>query len=142
VQGSAIVNDDVAVVLGGSECRTGVWVVSRGEQGDVGQLQDRFIEQMTHFDRQVCSLSYDLVCWAVEHPCALFMAWLAISKVGAAVWVLVVAQVVIFRLFGSGVVAVVDGDVAASLGGSRCETGGCGGSWSAVGQPGIQCQHS
>ena len=42
----------------------------------------------------------------------LFVAWWAVSKVGAAVWVLVVAQVVVFRPFGSDVVAIVDGDVA------------------------------
>ena len=53
----------------------------------------------------------------------LFAAWLAISR--ADVWVLVIAQVVIFQPFVSGVVAVVDGDVVVAGGGSGCKTRGC-----------------
>ena len=41
-----------------------------------------------------------------------FTASLAISGVAAAVWVLVITQAVIFWLFGSGVIAIVDGDMA------------------------------
>jgi hypothetical protein len=70
------------------------------------------------------------------------MAWLAVSKVGAAIWVLVVTQVVVFWPFGSDVVATVDSDVAASLGGSGCRTGDWGGGWGTIGRPGIQCCRS
>jgi hypothetical protein len=40
----------------------------------------------------------------------------AVTKETASVWVLDVAQVVIFRPFGSGVIAVGDGDVAVTTG--------------------------
>ena len=55
-----------------------------------------------------------------------FTAWVVVSRVGAAVLVLVVAKVAVFRPFGSGVAAVVDGDVAAERRGSGLERGGCG----------------
>ena len=67
---------------------------------------------MSLFDEQTCSSSRNSVVWVLGVPCTSFIAWLAVSKVGAAVWVLVVAQVVIFWPFGSDVIAVVDGDVA------------------------------
>ena len=53
-----------------------------------------------------------------------------------------VAQIGIFWLFASGVVAVVDGDVAASVGSSGLDKGGWEGGWCAVDWPGIQCCHS
>jgi hypothetical protein len=84
-------------------------------QGEPG----RSIKQLTRLDERVCSSSCDLVCWAVGHRCGLWLAWVAVSKVAVAVWVLVVAQVVVFRPFASGVVAVIDGDVAVMLGFSR-----------------------
>ena len=62
-----------------------------------------------------------------------FTAWVVVSRVRAAVLVLVVAQVVVFRPFGSDVVAVVDGDVVAERGGWRCGTGGW---WSGRGELG------
>ena len=47
--------------------------------------------------------------------------------------VLVVAKVAVFRPFGSGVAAVVDGDVAVIKGCSGCKLGGWGLCWGAVG---------
>ena len=67
---------------------------------------------MTHFDEQTCSSSRNSVVWVLGVLSMSFVAWWAVSKVGAAVWVLVVAQVVVFRPFGSDVVAIVDGGVA------------------------------
>jgi hypothetical protein len=84
-------------------------------QGEPGHS----VEQSTRLDERVCLSSCDSVCWAVGRRRGLWLAWVAVSKVAVAVWVLVVAQVVIFQPFASGVVAVVDGDVAVVLGVSR-----------------------
>jgi hypothetical protein len=54
--------------------------------------------------------------------------------------VLVVAQVVVPSVVAAGVVAVVDGDVAVARCGSRCETGGLGVGWGAVGRFGSMCR--
>jgi hypothetical protein len=77
------------------------------------------IEQSTCLDKRVCLLSCDSVCWAVDHCCGLWLAWVAVSKAAVAIWVLVVAQVVIFQPFASGVIAIIDSDVAVVLGVSR-----------------------
>jgi hypothetical protein len=53
---------------------------------------------------------------------------------------LVVAQVVVFRPCGSDVVAAVDSDVAASLGGSGCGTGDWGGGWGTIGRLARVCR--
>ena len=70
----------------------------------------------------------------------LFAAWWAISAVCAVAWVLDEALDFIFRPFGSEVVAVTDGDVAASLGGSGGGTGGWGVSSGAVARLGSVCR--
>ena len=44
----------------------------------------------------------------------------------------------VFQPFASGAIAIIDGDMAALLGGSELEKGGWGGGWGAVGWPGIQ----
>ena len=116
--------------------------MGRGELGGVNDIperrcrfwgrQGRFIEQTTHFDEQTCSLSRNSIVWVLGVPCTSFIAWLAVSKVGAAVWVLVVAQVVVFRPFVSDVVAVVDGDVAVEWRGLGLEGRGCGSCWGSV----------
>jgi hypothetical protein len=97
-------------------------------QGEPG----RSIEQSTCLDERVCSSSCDSVCWAVGRHCGLWLAWVAVSKVAVAIWVLVVAQVVVFRPFASGVVAIVDGDIAVVLGVSR-GTGDRGTCWGVLG---------
>ena len=66
------------------------------------------------------------VCWVADRRCGLSTAWVVVSRVGAAVLVLVVAKVAVFRPFGSGVAAVVDGDVAVERRGSGLDRGGCG----------------
>jgi hypothetical protein len=116
--------------------------VDWGQQGGVGGLLVRHlefqgepgcsIEQSMRLDEHVCSLSCDSVCWAVGCCCGLWLAWVAVSKVAVAVWVLVVAQVVVFQLFASGVVAVVDSDIVVVLGVSR-GTGDRGMCWGVLG---------
>jgi hypothetical protein len=116
--------------------------VDWGQQGGVGGLlvrrlefqgePGRSIEQSMRLDERVCSSSCDLVCWAVGRRCGLWLAWVAVSKVAVAVWVLVIAQVVVFRLFASGVVAIVNGDVVVVLGVSR-GTGDRGTCWGVLG---------
>jgi hypothetical protein len=69
-------------------------------------------------DGRVCLSLCDSVCWAIDHCCWLWLAWVAVSEVVAAIWVLVVAQVVVFQPFASSVVAIVNGDVV-MLGVSR-----------------------
>jgi hypothetical protein len=97
-------------------------------QGEPG----RSIEQSTCLDKRICSSLCDSVCWAVGHRCRLWLAWVAVSKVAVAVWVLVIAQVVVFQPFASGVVAVVDGDIVVVLGVSR-GTGDRGTCWGVLG---------
>ena len=80
------------------------------------------------------------VPWAVDWVCVSSMAWGWISEVATVVWVLDVAQVVVFRPFGSGVVALVDGDVVVVLGGSDCKGRGCGASRGVVDQLGAVCR--
>jgi hypothetical protein len=97
---------------------------------------------MVHSDEHAHITLHNGISWAVDSRSASLMAWLAVFKVEAAIWVLVVTQVVIFWPFGSNVIAVVDSDVAASLEGSGCGTGSWGGGCGTVDQPGIQCHHS
>jgi hypothetical protein len=99
------------------------------------------IEQTTRFGEHVSSSWRSSVVWAVDGLCASFTAWLAVSRVGAAIWVLVVAQVAVFQPFGSDVVAVVDGDVAVAGKGLGHEIRGLGVCLGAVGRIGSVCHH-
>ena len=85
-----------------------------------------------HFNEQTCTSSRNSFVWVLGVPCTSFIAWLAVSKVGAAVWVLVIAQVVIFQPFVSDVVAVVDGDVAVEWRGLGLKRRGCGSCWGSI----------
>jgi hypothetical protein len=75
-------------------------------------------------DEHVCTTSHNGVSLVAHRCCGLSGAWVVASKVAVAVWVLVVTQVVIFQLFASGVIAVVDGDIAVAVGGPGSKTSG------------------
>jgi hypothetical protein len=125
---------DVAVDEGGSGHGTGNRGTSWGELDGVRGLLDhrlefrgeqgRSVEQTTRSNERVCTSSCNSVCWALDRRRGRLLAWVAVSEVVVSVWVLDVAQVVVFRPFASGVVAVVDGDVAVAVGGSGSETRG------------------
>ena len=63
---------------------------------------------MSRFDEHTCSSSRGSVCWVADRRCGLSTAWVVVSRVRAAILVLVVTKVAVFRPFGSGVAAVVD----------------------------------
>ena len=48
------------------------------------------------------------------------MAWLAISEMSVAVWMIAVAQIVVLGVVVAVVVMVINDDVAVYMGGSRC----------------------
>ena len=81
------------------------------------------------------------ICWGVDHLPVSFIPWRWISWVTAVVWMLDIAQVIVFWLFGSGVVAVVDGDMVVVLGGLDCKRRVCGVSRGAVDRLGAVCHH-
>ena len=74
-----------------------------------------------------------LICTAMGHRVALITAWLAVSGISVAVWVLTVARIVISVVL---VIVVVDCDVAVSTGGSGSGTR-C---WGVVCQLGSVCR--
>jgi hypothetical protein len=129
----------VSMLMVGAVVMTMMATVSVWVELMVGDI--RFVEYITHSIERVFSSSCSSVVWAVDSLCASFIARERISGVTAVVWVLDVAQVVIFRLFASGVVAVFDGDVAVAWGGSRCGTGGWGTSWGWLGRLGGVLEH-
>jgi hypothetical protein len=71
-----------------------------------------------------------------------FMAWLAVSEVGVAGWVLAVVQVDVLGAIAAAVGTVVDDDVAVAVSGSGCERRGWGLGWGGVGWSGSWCLHS
>jgi hypothetical protein len=83
--GSAVVDDDVAVALGVSRCRTGVMESGRGELGGADGFpglrcrswgwEGRSVKYTTRLDERSCSSSRELVCCAVDGLCGLFTAW-------------------------------------------------------------------
>ena len=80
--------DDMAVRQGGLGCRIGDWSTCRGELGGADgfpELHCRSWGWQGCFDKP-CSLSHNSVVWVLGVPCMLFVAWLAISKVGAVVF--------------------------------------------------------
>jgi hypothetical protein len=122
------------------------WGATVGEQGCVGGLLDcrcscvgGFVEYTTRSEERVRTTSRNGVSLVAHHCCGLSGAWVVASEVAVAVWVLVVAQVVVFRPFASGVVAVVDGDVAVAVGGPGSETSGHRVCRGAVGRLGRVC---
>ena len=84
------------------------------------------IEGMTHSGERVCTTLCTSIFWAVGHSSTSSAASLAISEVGGAVWVLNKALVTVSEVFAVAEAAVVGGDVAVVLGGSRFGTGGVG----------------
>ena len=130
----------------GSWWLMGAWGASRGELGGAGEVLDRrwglqrhqdlSIEQTACSCECICSLSCGSVCWAVFHCCTSLMAWGWISGVTVVVWVLDVTVVVIFWLFSSGVVAIVDDDMVLAVCGSGVGTGEGGTSWGQLGDMG------
>jgi hypothetical protein len=70
-----------------------------------------------------------------------FTAWLAVSEVGVAGWVLAVVQVDVLGAVAAAVGTVVDDDVAVAVSGSGCERRGWGLGWGAVGWLGSECRH-
>jgi hypothetical protein len=70
-----------------------------------------------------------------------FTAWLAVSEVGEAAWMLAVVQVNVLGVVVAVFVTVVGGDVAVATVCSRREVGGQGVSRGVVGWPGIECRH-
>jgi hypothetical protein len=69
-----------------------------------------------------------------------FTAWLAVSEVGVAGWVLAVVQVDVLGAVAVAVGTVVDDDVAVAVSGSGCERRGWGLGWGAVGRLGSVCR--
>ena len=57
---------------------------------------------------------------AIDHCWVLVTAWLAVSEVSVAVWMIAVAQIVVLGVVVAVVVTVIDGDVVVYMGGSRC----------------------
>ena len=88
------------------------------------------------FDVHSCSLSHELFSWAAECCHVPFSAGISISGVLAGVWVLVNALLVVLEVVVAGLAAVVGGDVAVALGGSRLEMGVWGTSWGELGRLG------
>jgi hypothetical protein len=105
-------------------------------------LQGSSVEQTTRFDERSCSSSRESVSSAVDSPCTSVTTSLTVSGVSAAIWILDDALVVVFRVVAVVFVAVVGGDVAVAMGGSGCETRGCGGCRGAVGRLGSECRRS
>jgi hypothetical protein len=131
---AAVVDDDMAVVRRGSRCGLGVWGTSWGEPGAAGGLlglrlkfwgeRVRFVEQTTRSNKRVCTSSCNSVCWATDRRGTLVTAWLAVSEVVRADWVLTAALAVISKVVVAGVAAAVGGDVAVVQGCSRHEKRG------------------
>jgi hypothetical protein len=69
-----------------------------------------------------------------------FTAWLAVSEVGGAVWVLDTAIDVVSRGVVAGVATVVSSDVAVGRRGSECARRGWGLGWGVVGRLGSVCR--
>jgi hypothetical protein len=144
------VDDDVATLVGGCRYATGIcgtsWVVQGGVGGGSSRRcrwwgwRSRSVGYTTRSGERVCSSSCNSVCWAVGGRRGLSGARVAISGVVGAVWVLTVAQVVVSRVVSAGNVGVGSGDVAVAGCGSRCETGGLGVDWGAVGRFGSVCR--
>jgi hypothetical protein len=129
-------------------CEAGVTGASRGELGGVGGLLDRrcsclggFVEYTTRSEECVRTTSRNGISLVAHRCCGLSGVWVVASKVAVAVWVLVITQVVVFRLFASGVIAVVDGDMAVAVGGPGSETSGHRVCRGAVGRLGRVCRH-
>ena len=133
----------------GSWCITEARGSSWGQRGSVGGGIGRrwrwpgcFVKGTTRSDERIRTPSCSSVFWAVDSPCALLIAWLAVSEVQAAVWVLDEALAVISELAVVDAAVVVGGDVAVATGGSGCKRRGwrlgCGG----VGWSGGWCRHS
>ena len=72
------------------------------------------------FDDCKALLLIVLVCMAINHRWVLVTAWLAISEVLVAIWMLAVAQIVVLGVVVAVVVMVVNGDVAVYMECSRC----------------------
>jgi hypothetical protein len=81
------------------------------------------------FNECVCLSSRSSIFCAVDCSCMSFTASLTVSSVLAGVWVLDDTLLIISEAVASGVVAVVDCDVAVEWGGSGYGTGG----WGSVG---------
>jgi hypothetical protein len=77
----------------------------------------------------------------VDHCCGLLLAWVALSEVVESVWVLYITQVVVSQVVAAGNIGIGSDDVAVARCGSRCETGGLGVGWGAVGRFGSMCHH-
>ena len=81
--------------------------------------QDRPIEWTTHFDKQVCSSSLNIICWAIGHLCTLFLAWHLVHEVVAVIWQLIITLVVVSEVVLAGVATVVGSDVSVATSGSE-----------------------
>ena len=81
--------------------------------------QDRPIELTTHFDKQVCSSSLNIICWAIGHLCTLFLVWHLVHEVVAVIWQLIVTLVVVSEVVLAGVTTVVGSDVSVATSGSE-----------------------
>jgi hypothetical protein len=71
-----------------------------------------------------------------------FTAWLAVSEVGKAAWVLAVVRVDVLGVVVAAVAVVVSSDVAPTVGGSGREMGGWKACWGSVGRLGGGCCRS
>ena len=133
-------------------CITGAGGSSREGQSGVGGFLDRRWgrwgrwgrldssgEHTTRFDEHTCSSSRNSVCWGADSRRGLSGAWVAVSRVVVAGWVLDTALVVVSRGVVAAVGAVVDDDVALAVGGSGPERRGWERCCGAVGRLGGVC---
>jgi hypothetical protein len=131
---AAVIDDDMAVARHSLRCGLGVWGTSWGEPGAAGGLvglclkfwgeQVHFIEQTTHANEHICTSLCNSVCWVTDRCGMLVTAWLAVSEVVRADWVLTAALAVISKVVVAGVAAAVGGDVVVVQGCSRHEKRG------------------
>ena len=121
--GSAVIDGDVAVALGGSMFGTGSigtgWGELRGRGGVLARRWGPFdwqscsVECTARSDEHARTSSHNDVPWAVDGFCVSSMAWGWISDVTTIVWVLDETQVVVFELGAAGASTVVDGGITA-----------------------------
>jgi hypothetical protein len=92
-----------------------------------------------HSDERVHTTSCNAIFGVVDRWRTSFSAGILISEVPVSVWASNTAVVVILGLSAAAEAAVVGCDVAVTMGGSGCKTGGCGLRWGAMGWPGREC---
>ena len=118
------IGGDVVVAVGSWHV-TGARGMSRGEQGGVGQLLGRHLEQwgwqglsleqQTHSGECIHTWSCNTVCCTVDSRQELSRGWVAISGVVVAIWVLDAAVVIISWEVAAGIVIVVGCDMAVAI---------------------------